>query len=500
MADDSGRGSVSHGDSPASPPGVGPSRGRRLAWTTTALLGVAVAASLGAHAAIGRATRITPPSVDLPPANAATSFTRVRGGLREVYLQGSPEAIGAAHGRLLRGRMLAVEGRLWSAYDRYVPWWIARVGIEDISRMRYRNVDREIPDARRRELAAQSLALDPDPFAERMPTYQRMVFLHALYDIALSFEHSPLIGCSTFALGPTMTRDGHVLVGRAFDMETDEVLDLDKAVFLVRQDGAIPFASVAWPGFVGVVTGMNDAGVFVVVHGGRAGEPRAEGTPVAFSLREVLERAHDTEEGVAILREQSVMVSHIVFVADGRGHFAVVERAPGAPAYVREAGESAIVTNHFAGPLAGDPKNLQVRAKTTSVARAERLGDLLARVAPGTGSPRMALDILRDHGCAGPGSCNLGDRRAIDALIATHGVVADTTARVLWVGVGPHLSGRFVRLDLRALLAPGGDASNEEDPETMPEDPILRDGRYEQARKPWEAPQAAREPARGQAE
>ena len=434
------------------------------------------------HGLVAAATRIEPPAVVLPAPSDSRSWTRIRGGLREVFLQGSPEAIGAAQSHLLHDRMIADESRLWSDFELYVPFWIARAGIQDLSRIRYRHVDRGIPDARRRELAAQSLAFEPDPFTRRMPTYHRMVFLHALYDIALSFERSPLIGCSTFALGPAMTGDGHVVVARAFDMETDDVLDRDKAVFLVREDGAVPFASVAWPGFVGVVTGMNLEGVFVVVHGGRAGEPRAEGMPVAFSLREVLEHAHDTQEAVDILRDQEVIVSHIVFVADGRGRFAVVERAPGVPAHVRETGGMAVVTNQFEGPLADDPKNLRVRASTTSVARAERIEQLLARLPSHAGSPRAALDILRDHGCSRDAACELGDRRSIDALIATHGVVADATDRVLWVSTGPHLSGAFARVDLRALLAPDHDPSTDPEPETMPEDPILRDGRYVDAK------------------
>jgi isopenicillin-N N-acyltransferase-like protein len=459
----------------------------RVRWTvgrtSLAVLALLAALPAAAHAIVGLTTRIVPPQVQLPAPGANRSWTRARAGLRHVYLEGSPEAIGSSETRLLLDRMIANEERLWNDYDHFVPWWIARVAIEDLSRVRYRFVDRGIPDARRRELAAQSLAFDPDPFTPHMPTYQRMVFLHALYDIALSFEHSPLIGCSTFALGPTMTGDGHVVVARAFDMETDEVLDRDKAVFLVLEDGAIPFASVAWPGFVGVVTGMNREGVFTVVHGGRAGSPRSEGMPVAFSLREVLQRAHDTAEAIAVLRTQEVMVSHIVFVADRRGRFAIVERAPGVPAYVRETTERAAVTNDFEGPLASDPKNRAVRANTTSVARAQRIQQLLDGVAPGTGSPRAALEILRDHRCAQGGECALGDRRAVDALIATHGVVADTTDRVLWVAVGPHLSGRFVRLDLQTLLTRDHDPDSDPEPETMPEDPILEDGRYARARQ-----------------
>jgi hypothetical protein len=242
----------------------------------------------------------------------------------------------------------------------------------------------------------------------------------------------------------------------------------------------VPFASVAWPGFIGVVTGMNADGVVLVVHGGRASEPTADGIPVAFSLREALSHAHDTDQAVAILLQQRVMVSHIVFVADAGGNLAVVERAPGRPGFVRRAHDRQWVTNTFEGPLASDPKNLRVRETTSSDDRA-------ARVAPLLDSPfdtrdvGDALAILRDHGCANDPGCELGDRRSIDALIATHGIVADATARALWVGVGPHLSGAFVKVDLATIFAPGHDPSLDPPPEVLPEDPILLDGRYDAA-------------------
>jgi isopenicillin-N N-acyltransferase-like protein len=72
-----------------------------------------------------------------------------------------------------------------------------------------------------------------------------------------------------------------------------------------------------------------------------------------------------------------------------------------------------------------------------------------------------AIAILRDK--RGPGDVVLppGDRRAIDALIATHGVVMDTTARVIWVSEGPHMQGRFIRFDIGRLLSAGYDPRSE---------------------------------------
>ena len=444
------------------------------------------------HEAIVVATAIAPPPVTVGHERLierdgilrdGASYARSRGGVREVYLAGDPETIGATQARLNYDHMIANESDLWRDFARFVPFSPARALMIDVSRVQYRHVDLGFPEARRREVAAEAQAFDPDPFAAELPTYQRMVFLHSLYDIALSFEHSPLIGCSTFGLGPGATKDGHTLLSRAFDFEAGDAFDRDKAVYFVRGDGVIPFASVAWPGLIGVMSGMNAEGVAVVVHGARAGTPQTTGEPVVFMLREVLERAHDTSEAIAVLRSQSVMVSHIVIVADARGHFAAVERAPGSPAFVRDTWRDAdriAVTNHFEGPLRDDPKNLAVREKTSTLPRRARLDELLAAVGPHEADVPRAVAMLRDHTCAGGAACSLGDRRTIDALIATHGIVADTTAKVLWVSAGPHLSGHFVRFDLNVELSKAHDPLSDTDtpPETIDDDAILHDGRY----------------------
>ncbi len=420
-----------------------------------------LALAAAGHVAIVHFTRVEPPAIDLANVGATESRSVTHGGVREVFLRGTPEAIGMEHAHVLGDRMTADERSLWREYERRVPSWLTRLGLLDWGRWRFRSLDLGIPEPRRRELAGEALGFVPDPFSDRMETYQRLLFLYSLYDLSVPLERSSLVGCTTFGVSGEGTADGHTLVGRVFDFEAGEWFDRDKVVFLVREQGAIPFASVGWPGFVGVVTGMNAEGVVVVVHGGRAGAAGTDGMPVAFSLRQVLARAHDTPEALDVLRAQNILVSHIVFVADAQGRFAVVERAPGVPAFVRETRSSVAVTNHFEGPLASDPANLRVEQTTTTRARRARADELLAQIAPHSATPASAVALLRDHRCAGDVDCPRGDRRAIDAGIATHGIVADTTARVLWVSAGPHLGGPFVRLDLGELLAADAGRTND---------------------------------------
>lgn len=455
-------------------------------------LGVLVATPLALHGYVGVATRLEPPVIVKPQLavseaegvrRAGRGWT-VQRGVRLVHLAGTPEEIGGAHVTLLRDAMTEGETIMWDGFRGVVPNVVARTLLLDLGRYRYRHVEQGIPEPRRREIAAQANAFQPDPFTDHMPTYTRMIFLHALYDIAIGFEHSPLLGCTGFGLGPKATADGHALFARAFDFEAAEVFDRDKSVTVFRENGKIPFLNVAWPGLSGVLTGMNAEGVAVAVNGGRAKDPSATGIPVPLSLRAVLDTAHDTGEAIEILKKQDVMISHIVLVGDAKGRYAVVERAPAEAAFVREAdAEGKIaVTNHFDGPLGKDPKDAHVRATTSSIARRTRAEGIVKAVAPASATPKSAIAMLRDHDCS-EGSCPLGDRRSIDALIATHGVVFDLTARHAWVSEGPHLSGRFVKIDLSAIVQTEAGVVPPAELEEIGADEIMSDGRYEEGRK-----------------
>lgn len=449
----------------------------------------ALALLCATHFGIAIGTRIEPPaftpaegeleivSTDPVVRRFGRGYARRRGGIWEVRLAGTPEQIGTQHGRLMYPEMVENEGSLYRTFEELVPIPPVRWLIADVARITFRDVDSGMQPARLREIAAQASVFSPDPYDGFLPTYHRFVFLNALYDISLSFEHSPLIGCSSFALSGDVAGGGAILA-RNFDFEAGPVFDEGKAVFLVLQDGDIPFASVSWPGLVGVVTGVNAEGVALAVHGGRAGETRSDGEPVVHTLRHVLATARTTGEALETLAARPPMVSHLVIVTDRSGDSAVAERVPGQPQHVRRGGDRLALTNHFEGPHASDPKNEAVETKTSTWPRRRRLDELLSSLTGATTVGR-AVEILRDKRGVGDQSLALGDRRALDALIATHSVVIDAKAGALWVSEGPHLVGRFVRFDLTQLLDPRYEPRAEPALETLPADPIAADGSYE---------------------
>ena len=444
-----------------------------------------------AHGLVLATTRMQPPrfaraagaveqALDDPTRRSlGPSFARRRGAIHEVRLVGDPAAIGHAHGRLLYDTQVALERDVHQVFARYVPWAPARWLLVDLARVRFRQLDQQLTLAQRTELASQAAAFQPDPFASFMGTYQRFVFLDSLYDIMLSFEHSPLVGCTSFVVTDGSSAGGHTLIGRNFDFEGPQILDDEKAVFLLLEEGRIPYASVAWPGFVGTTTGLNLAGLAVVLHGARAGQTSAVGQPIARTVRDLLGGARNVPEAIALLEGRDAMVSHLLLLADASGAAVVVERVPGHPPHRRHRAAPVLgLTNHLEGPHAADPKNRAVMAHTSTVARRQRLDEILANAAtPAT--VQRAVAILRDKQALGNRPLPLGHRAAIDALIATHSVVMDATARVLWVSEGPHAAGRFLRFDLTELLAPGYQPAGPARVETLPPDDILTDGRYD---------------------
>jgi hypothetical protein len=144
----------------------------------------------------------------------------------------------------------------------------------------------------------------------------------------------------------------------------------------------------------------------------------------------------------------------------------------------RRTGPTLPLTNHLEGPCAADPKNRDVMAVTSTLARRSRLDEIVENI-PADSTVETAVAILRDKRGLGDSELPLGHRSAIDALIATHSVVMDATARVLWVSEGPHAAGRFLRFDLRELLDPGYRPHGPARVEALPADDIVADGRYD---------------------
>jgi hypothetical protein len=255
------------------------------------------------------------------------------------------------------------------------------------------------------------------------------------------------------------------------------VFSRDRIVIMCEPEHGIPFVSIAWAGMVGVVSGMNRAGVSVTVNGAPSSLPRETATPVAIVARDILQRAHNLTETLEILRRSKVFVSTLWLVgsrADGK--FVVVEKTPDTT-QVREAeGDWIICANHFETPgLRDDPRNQRQVAEATSVSRKTRLTELL-QSGHGAIEPARAGEFLRDRKIPGGTFEGNGNRGALNALIATHATVMDLTDGIFWAASPPNQLGKFVAFDV-------ADFSRELPERSLPADPMIASGEFDRAKQ-----------------
>ncbi|MBK8237607.1 MAG: hypothetical protein IPK74_18880 [Deltaproteobacteria bacterium] len=378
------------------------------------------------------------------------------GKLWLLHLEGSPEQIGDARGRL-SARLFEqldelVAARVDARYGAWLEGWTATM----LTRWDYRDADRHLDEVYRRELAAMAQAM-PEAGGGRIGAYHRL-FLYQSFDSLVSRLDDVIVEGAAFAVSRkrSAAEPGNLLIGRSlwFDIDHDEAPD--RIVSVVCLDGRYPFVSVGWAGQIGVVTGINARGIFVALDPARTDEPLEDGAPGPIVLRRVLEEADTLEHAVEILRAASLRTSGIVLVADGVQRKAVfVElgaRQREDHRVVRGEGEPVVwATDHMLREaFEGDLQNDWVRRYTSSGYRYERLGELLSQA--GDVDPAELVSVLRDRRGTKGADLGLGNPNALENFAVAQSVVVDATAMVLWVAEGPSALGRFQAFDLSRLL------------------------------------------------
>ena len=120
---------------------------------------------------------------------------------------------------------------------------------------------------------------------------------------------------------------GPVRIARNMDFFPAGLLGPATAVIVRSSTGKHTFSAVSWPGYAGVITGMNDAGLTVAILKNNTKERQSgQGTPIAFRAREILEEAGSVEEAVKRFSDQPVASNHFLLLADS-AHACVVWQA-----------------------------------------------------------------------------------------------------------------------------------------------------------------------------
>ena len=298
---------------------------RRTALTTAALLTLASALTAAEPSRFN-------------PSSFKSGELRFVEGLPVVTVSGSPEEMGEQLGTLLKKPL----GELMRKQDDFARGLGLGANARDAIKIGLGRVGGSLftsafPDAYLRELRATSNAAAIDA--------NTLTIGNVMYELA------QFPACSTLGVEPARSATGETLMGRNLDFPTFGFLDKYGIVVIYRPIGKRAFASITYPGFVGVFSGMNDAGLCVAqLEVNRSAEPTARvnlgGTPVAMCFRRLLEECSTIDEAEKLLREQKRLIMCNLAVCD-RERAAVLEITP--KTVVRRPTDRGLCpcTNHF---------------------------------------------------------------------------------------------------------------------------------------------------------
>ncbi len=288
-------------------------RSSRLGASLLALLFAACA--LPDHAdRSDRGTAGLPPAGDLPDGGAAPSAPRSGplrppppvgivtdlDGLRVLRLRGTARELGYQHG-------FALAADIKAGVEAFVLGYRCR-GIRARYLQVMKQLEREIdfPSALLEELdgmVAGMAASGVDLTLSIMKRPLERIDLLALNTL----DHWGLIGCSGVTAWGAATDDGAVLVARNFDFDVDrpeQAIARLNVVLAFEPLGGVPFVSLAFPGLIGVASGLNARGVGAFLHVGNGafgGGDDGLSRPLMAIARELVERC-DSADAIATAR------------------------------------------------------------------------------------------------------------------------------------------------------------------------------------------------------
>ncbi|MBC6999291.1 C45 family peptidase [Cytophaga sp. FL35] len=374
-------------------------------------------------------------------------------GLWELYISGNAYELGLKNGKLTQELFNEQEHVFVKKIDELVPskgkQKLLRKFLAWFNRKMYLHVDERL----KAELygISQYASSDYNHIAE---PYQRVMYFHGAHDIGHALQDLALVGCSSFAAWGNHSADGNLIIARNFDFYAGDDFAKNKIISFVAPDEGHKFMSVTWGGMIGVVSGMNDQGLTVTINAGKSQFPLVAKTPISLVTREILQFASNIEEAIAIAKKREVFVSESIFVGSAKDDKAVlIEVSPQKfGVYEVDNGNQLICSNHFqSSAYADDKKNQKHIFESHSQYRFERMEELLAQTPKVT--PRSAVDILRNREGLDDELIGYGNEKALNQLLAHHGIVFQPEELKVWVSSNPFQLGEFVSYDLNEVFS-----------------------------------------------
>jgi predicted choloylglycine hydrolase len=292
-----------------------------------------------------------------------------------------------------------------------------------------------------------------DEFNDIADKYVLSLYLHSAHDIGHALQDLALVGCSSFAVWDNKTPDGDLLIARNFDFYAGDEFAKNKIISFIEPSKGYKFMSVSWAGIIGVMSGMNEKGLTVTINAGKSDIPTMAKTPISLVTREILQYASNIKEAIAIAKKKEVFVSESIMVGSAEDNKAVlIEVSPkNFGVYEVENTAQLICSNHFQSKAyQEDKENIKWIKESHSKYRYDRMIELLKRKNQVT--PKKAIEILRNKDGLHDKKIGYGNEKALNQLIAHHGIVFQPKKRLVWVSANPYQLGEFVAFQLDSVF------------------------------------------------
>jgi isopenicillin-N N-acyltransferase like protein len=204
------------------------------------------------------------------------------------------------------------------------------------------------------EAARGVLEQSPPPHREELLTFADTAGVDrdlAIVGNTLMDIYGGTFACSSLIVEPARSATKGPLFGRNLDYYTLGFLDKYGLVTVYRPQGKHAFVSIGFPGLLGCLSGMNDAGLALAVHEAHVSADGAamfnpKGMPYTFCFRRMLEECTTVEQAEKLLRSTPRTTLLSLAVCDRRGGL-VLEMTP-KTVMARRAGDGLLAcTNQF---------------------------------------------------------------------------------------------------------------------------------------------------------
>ncbi|WLD23849.1 C45 family peptidase [Flavobacterium dauae] len=283
--------------------------------------------------------------------------------------------------------------------------------------------------------------------------FERNLLLHSSHDIGHAMQDLMLVGCSSIALWDDFTEDGKLLIGRNFDFYVNDEFAQNKIVEFISPKSGYKYASVTWPGMVGVVSGMNEKGLTITLNAGKSSIPLRGKTPVSIVARYILQYAQNIDEAIQIAQKFEVFVSESFLIGSAADNKAVViEISPKKFDVYEQHNGKLICTNHFQSKsYQSDKRNRQHIEHSHSQYRLEKLEESFHKEQ--TYQVKDVLKVLRDVSGLDHQNIGLGNEKSLNQLLAHHAVIFKPSEQIMYVSNYPYQLGAFDAYNLNDIFA-----------------------------------------------